>query len=156
MLIKYFKTKNKDDDNFKDDIGLIEVNNFDYITAERKDSTDPRNYIFLLTDSNEKKYLIGEMNEPSGNEEWGLYTANIYMNYIREYLNGNCSSLPDLHDIYVIIASSSSCFEPFYITTKENLSILEKRMITQDKSENLDLIRIIKSAQFDYNLVKVK
>ncbi|SFS01375.1 hypothetical protein [Anaeromicropila populeti] len=155
MEIKYVKTKSKSDDNFKDNMGYVSFGDFSCITAERKNTNDPRNYIFVLTDSNEMKYLIGEMNEFSGNEEWGLYTANIYMNYIREYVNGRCFELPDLHDIFVIIASTSSCFEPNKITSKKAMGRLQRWLEASD-SESLGLIELINSPRFDYNMVNVE
>ena len=140
--------------------GYINVNDIKEITWKKVENTKRYgtsekyyDYHIIVIGQNELAYSVAVCDADSGNAEWSLYVARIYMNYLREYIEGNIQRLPVVNRLKIIVASCSSSFETDKIQRDECIEKLRRRMMKAGYEDCLDIIDIIASPKFKYTII---
>lgn len=77
------------------------------------------------------------------------------MNYLRAYIDKEIQSLPVIHDLYILIASISSCFAPKNILAPKYSDKLKEYLSKANFSETINSITdILNSPKFDYHIIQ--
>lgn len=140
--------------------GYINVNDIKEITWKRVENTRRHgasetyyDYYIIVVGQNELAYNVAVCDADFGNAEWSLYVARIFMNYLREYIDGNIQRLPAVNKLKVIVASCSSSFETDRIQRDECIERLRGWMMKAGYEDYLDIIDIITSPKFKYTII---
>lgn len=140
--------------------GYISINDIKEITWKKVENTKRHgasekyyDYHIVVVGQNELAYSIAICDADSGNAEWSLYVARIYMNYLREYIDGNIQRLPEVNRLKIIVASCSSSFETDKIQRDECIEKLRSWMMKAGYEDCLDIIDIITSPKFKYTII---
>lgn len=140
--------------------GYIDIKDIKEITWKKVENTKRHgtsekyyDYHIIVVGQNESAYSIAVCDANSGNAEWALYVARIYMNYLREYIDGNIQRLPAITNLKSIVASCSMSFETDKILGDERIEKLRSWMIKAGYEDCLDMIKIIASPKFNYTII---
>ena len=161
MMIEYINVISLETlDVVEERAGYINVNDIKEITWKRVENTRRYgasetyyDYHIIVVGQNELAYSVAVCDADFGNAEWSLYAARIYMNYLREYVDGRIQRLPAVNKLKVIIASCSSSFETDKIERDECIEKLRSWMMKAGYEDCLDIIDIIKSPKFKYTII---
>ncbi len=163
MMIEYLSIVDYNTlETISEEKGYVSIENINELTYQKTKSTVIRgenvehfNYYIIVKSDDNKAYCINKCENETGNPEWSLYCANIYMNYLRAYIDKEIPSLPSIHDLYILIASTSSCFEPKDILTPKYLNRLKEYLSKANFSESINsIIDVLKSPNFDYHIIQ--
>lgn len=140
--------------------GYIDINDIKEITWRKIENTKRHgasekyyDYHIIVVGQKDLAYSIAVCDADSGNAEWSLYVARIYMNYLREYIDGNIQRLPEVNRLKIVVASCSSSFETDKIQRTECIEKLRGWMMKAGFEDCLDIIDIIISPKFKYTII---
>lgn len=161
MMIEYINVISLETlDVVEERTGYINVNDIKEITWKKVENTKRYgasekyyDYHIIVIGQNELAYSVAVCDVDSGNAEWSLYVARIYMNYLREYIDGNIQRLPEVNRLKIIVASCSSSFEIDKIQRDEYIEKLRSWMMKAGYEDCLDIIDIIASPKFKYTII---
>lgn len=161
MMLKYLRKVNVDTlESVSNEVGYVKLKSIKDLSYQKTENTSIMSsrishfwdYHFIVKDIENNAYYI-EYCPNNGDNEYTLYIANIYMNYLREFIDGNIQILPDIEELKTLIYSKSSCFEPGRIKTEESKADLKEYLEKSNFSKNLGILEIISSEKFDYNII---
>lgn len=140
--------------------GYINVRDIKEITWKKVENTKRHgtsekyyDYHIIVVGQKELAYSVAVCDADSGNAAWALYVARIYINYLREYIDGNIQRLPDVNRLKTVVASCSSSFETDNIQRDKYIEKLRRWMMMAGYEDCLDIIDIITSPKFKYTVI---